>query len=216
MDLEELFAPFTLRIAAGPLSLRVLRDEDFGEYAALLRRPVFEDEGADHVFPWYAVEPEERARNAVQFQWRQRAGVSPTSWSLPLGVFADGALVGTQDIAAEDFTLRRTVTSGSWLTQAVHGRGWGRLMRQAMLVLAFDHLGALRAESEAVLGNERSLGVSRTSGYVLNGTRVLLEDERIKTLQKVLVTPETFRRPEVEVEVSGLTPALRALLGADG
>lgn len=215
MDLAELFPPFALRVEAGPLTLRVLRDEDFAEYAALLRRPIFEDEGADHVFPWYAVEPDVRVANAVQFQWRHRAAASPVSWNLPLGVFAEGELVGTQDLGAEDFALRRTVTSGSWLTRDVHGRGWGRLMRQAMLVLAFDHLGALRAESEAVLGNERSLGVSRTCGYVENGTRVALEGDAVRTLQRVLVTPHTLRRPDVDVTVTGITPALRSLLGAD-
>ena len=79
---------------------------------------------------------------------------------------------GAQDVSAERFGERRTVTSGSWLTLDAHGNGYGRLMRQAMLVLAFDHLGALRAESAAVVGNAPSYGVSRACGYIDNGTEI--------------------------------------------
>ena len=32
--------------------------------------------------------------------------------------------------------------------------------------------------------------------------------------QRFLVTPELFRRPDVPVDVEGLTPALREMLGA--
>lgn len=87
-------------------------------------------------------------------------------------------------------------------------------MRQAMLVLAFDHLGALRAESSAVLGNARSYGVSRACGYVDNGTKISTLPGSHEEEQGFLVTPERFRRPDVPVEVEGLTPALREMLGA--
>lgn len=54
-----------------------------------------------------------------------------------------------QDVSAHEFPLLRTVHSGSWLTQSVQGRGIGREMRAAILLLAFDHLGAAAALSEA-------------------------------------------------------------------
>lgn len=208
------FAPFGLQVDAGRVRMRLLRDSDFPAYAALLREPIFADENADHVFGWYRVEPEQRVTQALQFQWSLRAQVSPQSWTLPLGVFVDGRLVGCQDVAARDFARRGVVTSGSWLTLAAQGQGLGSLMRRAMLVLAFDHLGARRAESAAVLGNERSAAVSHACGYAEDGTKVAVDGDRVVTHQRYLVTPDTFRRAEVTVQVTGLDERLRTMLGA--
>ena len=213
-DLAHLHPPFGLVLRAGDLTLRVLTDADLPEYAALLRRPIFADPESPAVFWWYRAEPEVRVRNALSFQWRLRSEVSPEGWTLPLGIWAEDRLIGCQDISAVRFAERRTVTSGSWLTLDAHGRGFGTLMRQAMLVLAFDHLGALRAESSAALGNEASFGVSRACGYVDNGTQVSTLPGPTTVEQRFLATPESFRRPRVPVQVEGLTEELRALLGA--
>lgn len=212
--LVDCFEPFGLSITADDVTLRLLRDTDLPAYAALLRRPVFEDPTSDLVFPWYAVDADERVRNAVQFQWRLRAELSPEDWTLSFGVFRDGALIGMQDVAAKHFAVRRTVNTGSWLTLDEHGKGIGKLMRQAVLVVAFDHLGAERAETSAVVGNVRSYGVSRGAGYADNGLEVIEENGARKMMQRFMVTPERLRRPAVDVQVHGLTPALRARLGA--
>lgn len=213
-----LYAPFGLRITAGPLEMRVLQDAEMPDYAELLRRPIFPardiEEDADHVFPWYRPEPDERVRQALQFQWRLRAEAGPAAWNLSLGVFLEGSLRGMQDVAGVDFGRRRVVSSGSWLTLEAHGHGHGRLMRQAMLAFAFDHLGARRAESSAVLGNAPSTAVSRGCGYEPNGTRIELHGERAVPMQHFVVTPGTFVRPAVPVEVEGMTDELRGFLGA--
>jgi RimJ/RimL family protein N-acetyltransferase len=213
-ELATLHPPFGLVLRVGDLTLRPLADADLPEYAALLHRPIFEDAESPAMFWWYRAEPEERVRNALSFQWRLRSGVGPESWTLPLGIWAGGRLIGCQDLSAERFAERRTITSGSWLTLDAHGRGCGTLMRQAMLVLAFDHLGALRAESSAAIGNAASFGVSRACGYVEDGTRMSTLPGPTVLEQRFLVTPESFRRPSVPVEVEGVTPALRRLLGA--
>lgn len=213
-SLGELFPPLGLVVRAGELALRPLADQDLPEYAALIRRPIFEDPDSPQVFPWYRAEPEGRVREALRFQWRLRCGISPESWTLPFGVWAGGRLIGAQDVSAVRFAERRTVTSGSWLTLDAHGNGYGKLMRQAMLVLAFDHLGALRAESAAVIGNAPSYGVSHACGYVDNGTEISTIPGSHQEQQRFLVTPELLRRPEVPVEVEGLTPALQSMLGA--
>jgi RimJ/RimL family protein N-acetyltransferase len=211
--LDSLHPPFGLRIRTGPLTLRVLTDEDLPEYAELLRRPIFAEPDAPHVFPWYARPEEERISEALRFQWRLRSQVSPEDWSLPLGIWADGRLIGCQDLDAKQFAVRRTVTSGSWLTRDMQGHGLGGLMRRAVLALAFDHLGAVRAESAAVVGNASSYGVSRSCGYVDNGIEVIEQNGRAVEHQRFVVTPQTFRRGTESVEVEGITPALRALLG---
>lgn len=214
MDLAALHPPLGLLITAGTLEMRLLRDDDLPAYAELLRRPIFADPTADSVFPWYRREEDERVRGALGYQWAQRAAIAPESWSLPFGAFVDGELVGSQEVSATQFAQRRVVGSGSWLALEVQGRGLGRLMRQAMLVMAFDHLGAVRAESAAVLGNHASAAVSHRCGYVDDGTTISVEGDRTVTMQRFLVTPETVVRPDVSVEVTGLTDDLRAMLGA--
>ena len=215
-DLAALYPPLGLVVRAGDLTLRPLSDEDLPEYAALIRRPIFEDEDSPQVFPWYRAEPEERVHNALVFQWRLRSEIDPEGWTLTMGVWTQGRLIGCQDMSASRFAERRVVSSGSWLTLDAHGNGYGKLMRQAMLTLAFDHLGATRAESLAAVGNAQSFGVSRGCGYVDNGTKVSTLPGPPVEEQRFLVTPELFRRPDVPVEVEGLTPALRQMLGADG
>ncbi|PWH07298.1 N-acetyltransferase [Brachybacterium endophyticum] len=215
VPLEELHPPFALRVRSGALTMRMLRDEDMPEYAALLRRPVFAVPDAPHVFPWYARDEEERVREALRFQWRLRSELHPEKWTLPFGIWVDGRLVGCQDLGATAFAVRRVVTSGSWLTLDQQGRGYGSLMRRTVLALAFDHLGAVRAESAAVVGNARSYGVSHACGYEHNGTEVIEQAGRAIEHQRFVVTPATFRRGDAEVQVEGLTPALRSLLGAD-
>lgn len=212
--LETLYPPFGLVLRAGELTLRPLADADLAEYAALIRQPIFEDPQSAAVFGWYRAEPDVRLREALRFQWRLRSAIGPDEWTLPFGVWAGGRLIGCQDVVAARFAERRTVSSGSWLTLDAHGRGWGTLMRRAMLVLAFDHLGAERAESAAEIGNHASIGVSRSCGYVDNGVQMSTEPGPAVLQQRFLVTPEQFRRPAVPVEVEGLTDELRALLGA--
>lgn len=208
--------PFGLVLRAGDLTLRPLAEPDMPAYLELLREPIFAGTDADHVFPWYRKDPETRLREALHFQWHQRAAFSPEDWSLPFGVWTEGGtrLIGCQDVAAREFAVRRTVGTGSWLTLSAHGRGHGGLMRRMMLILAFDHLGAVRAETSAVLGNDASFGVSRSCGYAEEGLQITAEDGTRVVQQRFAITPDTFARRGVVLEVEGLTPELRTMLGA--
>ncbi len=214
-ELAELYAPFGLRISAGDITLRLFRDSDLPAYAELISSPLFPDETAPHVFDWWARDPVVRLREGQQWLWRARAGLEPRNWTLTMAVFDGDRLVGSQDVAARDFSTRRVVDSGSYLRLDAQGGGIGTLMRQMILVLAFDHLGALRAESGAIVGNERSLAVSRRCGYQLNGTKITMNGDRRVEMQRTVVTPTTFIRPEIDVSVRGLTAELREQLGVD-
>lgn len=213
-ELAHLYAPFGVRISAGDITLRLFRDADLPAYADLISAPLFADEKADHVFDWWTKDPALRLRNSQQFLWTARAGIAPDSWTLTMGVFDGTRLIGSQDVSARDFAKLHVVRSGSYLRLDAQGRGIGTLMRQMMLIFAFDHLGAVRAESGAIVGNHRSLAVSRHCGYHLDGTEVMTNGEARVELQRVAVTPETFIRPDVNVQVDGLTPALGEQLGA--
>lgn len=213
-QLAALYAPFGLLVTAGDIALRLIRDSDLPAYAELVSSPLFADESADFVFDWWLQEPEARLRRGLQWLWKSRAGISPEDWKFSMGVFHAGRLVGFQDMSAQNFATLRVVTSGSYLRLEYQGRGVGTLMRQMALVLAFDRLGATRAQSIAACDNERSLFVSRRCGYALDGTAVGMNGKKRLAMQRVVVTPKTFIRPDVEVKVSGLTSALREQLGA--
>lgn len=213
-DLALLYPPFGLVVTAGDITLRLFRDSDLPAYADLITSPVFEDPNANYVFNWLSADPAVQIRQSQQFLWSSRAGIGAQDWKLTMGVFESGRLIGAQDLSAKNFNKLRVVGSGSYLRLQDQGRGIGTLMRRMALVLAFDHLKALRAESYAIVENERSLAVSRHCGYELDGTGVTNNGELRVELQRVVVTPETFIRPAVDVHVEGLTPALMEQLGA--
>jgi RimJ/RimL family protein N-acetyltransferase len=120
-----------------------------------------------------------------------------------LGIWHNSEIIGCQDIEARDFATLRTVTTGSWLKRSVHGRGFGKEMRAAVISYAFDHLEAEVAESEAAAWNEKSLGVSRALGYELNGVTRSAWGGIRQDVQKVRVTPEQFKRPDWALKVEG-------------
>lgn len=211
--MARLYPPFGLLVTAGDVTLRLFRDSDLPAYADLITSPLFADENANFVFNWLSTDPAVQLRDSQQFLWSSRAGIGPQEWKLTLGVFESGCLIGSQDLSAKNFNKLRVVRSGSYLRLAAQGRGVGTLMRRMALTLAFDHLGAVRAESAAIVGNDRSFAVSRHCGYGLDGTMVMTNGEERVELQRFVVTPETFIRPEVDVRVEGLTPALLGQLG---
>jgi hypothetical protein len=68
---------------------------------------------------------------------------------------------------AQDFSLLRSVGTGSWLGTEYQGQGIGKEMRSAVLHLAFAGLGAQIARSGAYFDNEASLRVSRCSATLI-------------------------------------------------
>ena len=87
-------------------------------------------------------------------------------------------------------------------------------MRQAVLALAFDHLGAEVAETEAFLDNPASNRVSLAVGYEPNGFGRLAPRGVARETQRFRLTLEGWRarpRPPVTVEgVEGVSRAVRA------
>ena len=224
LTLEEIFPPFALRIACGPVELRVLRDDDLPELVELVRRGI-QAPGtpmpfltAWHGEPFAPGAPEGSPTSSLAFWWAQRARFAPDDWRLALTVRRDGELVGMQSLDARDFALTREATTGSWLGRAHQGRGTGTLVRRLVVGLAFDELGAEWCGSGYLAGNHASAAVSRKVGYVENGRRRIVQATRHGEVgvdeQRVVVTPATFVRPAEEVSVVG-AGAPRAFLGID-
>ncbi len=113
-----------LRIVGQDITLRPLTEADLA--------PLAERLPADVEF-----DPALPAYDGVDARW-------------PFAVLTDDEVVGVQSLEGKDFARRRTVETWSFLLPAARGRGFGKSMRRAVLALAFDHLGALAAETEAL------------------------------------------------------------------
>lgn len=101
-----------------------------------------------------------------------------------------------------NFASLRSVETASWLGRAFQGQGLGKEMRQAILHLAFEGLGAEEAHSGAFHDNIPSLATSRSVGYTENGeTRALRRGvpDRIKRVRMDRATSMARRRDDIEI-----------------
>ncbi|MCW3764960.1 GNAT family N-acetyltransferase [Paenarthrobacter ureafaciens] len=202
-SLADIWPPFALTLATPRLSLRPIFDADIPAAVAAARSGVHQPGKSPFSTPWAELPEDELAPNMAQWYWRCRAGFTRESWTLLLGVWQDGELLGVQDLGARNFAVLKTVSTGSWLKQTAQGRGIGKEMRAAVVSFAFDYLGADVAESEAAAWNKQSLGVSTSLGYEPNG---LFRDSwgtKVEEVQRVRLTPPTFKRPDWPLKVQG-------------
>jgi RimJ/RimL family protein N-acetyltransferase len=199
MDLESAWPPARLRLRHRDLELRPATDDDALLIASWIPTllPAEQHHFMPHLFAALKADtPEEMARLELQWIWRQRAAMTPDDWGLPLTVVVDGEPVGIQGVQATGFRVRRTIGSGSFLVPERRRAGIGTRARAIMLSLAFDHLGALAAESGYMDGNDASRTVSERLGYHPNGVafhefegvrhrenRVLLEADRWRSVR---------------------------------
>ncbi len=161
----------------GAVELRPMTEADLPELVERLP----DDVEMDPSLPTYAALDAAAAR-AVAFAqgyWRSMGAWSPADWALPFVVRVDGEAVGAQVLEGpSDYVAERVVDSSSWLVPERRGLGLGRLMRSAVLELAFGHLGAGAAVTSAYVENAASLGVSRSMGYRETHTSVLEHNGR--------------------------------------
>jgi len=214
-SLRDLWPLYDLRIRTGDLELRYPTEAELPAFADII-------EGGLHPigempFGLAFTDGPAMKRNVESYQWwmGSRGQWSVERWSLTMAVYELGQPVGFQDLRADQFLTLRTVHTGSWLGLPFQGRGIGKLMRQAVLALAFDHLGAQVAETEAFLDNFASNRVSLGVGYETNGFGALAPRGLPRPTQKFRMTLEGWRareRPKVTVE--GLESSL-GLFGLD-
>jgi RimJ/RimL family protein N-acetyltransferase len=173
------------------LTLRPDDDEGLYELAALAVRGIHPPEQMPFGQPWTDQAPADMMRGTVQYYWARRSQLSASEWSVSFLVRHDGAVIGTQRLSAHDFAITREVSTGSWLGIWHQRRGFGTEMRAAVLLLAFDHLGATAARSGAYSDNPASLRLSEKLGYRANGTRTFARRGVSATEIQLLLEPHT-------------------------
>lgn len=201
----DLLPALGLRITAGPLELRGLTDTDLPALARLAEEGIHAEGQMPFYVPWTEAPRGELARNLAQYHWRARATFSPQVWSLHLGVWHEGELVGCQGFDTKDYLVTRTGETGSWLGQRFHGQGLGTAMRQVICAFVFDHLDGVEVTSAAFVDNPASLAVSRKVGYRENGmTRMKRREGELALLQGLVLRPDDLVRGEHRLQVEGL------------
>jgi RimJ/RimL family protein N-acetyltransferase len=152
--------------------------------------------------------------------WAGRAKVSDSFWRLYFVVVVDGEPVGMQDLWGTDFATFGAIETFSWLSPEARGRGLGKEMRQAVLHLAFEGLGARRADSAGFIDNHASNGVSQALGYAPNGTDWATRRGDAAELSLWRLTRELWserRRDDIElVGVAECLPVLGIVIADPG
>jgi RimJ/RimL family protein N-acetyltransferase len=213
--LRDLWPLYDLRVRTGELELRYPTEAELPVFADIIEAGLHPQGEMPFGLAW--TDAATTDRNLASYQWwvGSRARWSVESWVLTLGVWERGRPVGFQDVRADQFPVFRAVHTGSWLGMPFQGRGIGKLMRQAVLGLAFDHLAARVAETSAFLDNHASNHVSLGVGYERNGLGELAPHGVPRPTQNFRMTLEAWRsRPRPEITVDGLAGCLH-LFGID-
>jgi RimJ/RimL family protein N-acetyltransferase len=205
-----------LQVTTADLELRLRGGEELSDLADLAAEGMHDPGSRPFLVSWPGLPPEERARALVQRHWRHRGDWSADDWSLDLAVFADGRVVGQQDIRARDYRVLREVSTFSWLGVRHHGRGLGTRMRVAALHLAFAGLGATDAVSGAFDDNTASLRVSGKLGFQPDGIERHAARGQVTTTRRLRLTRDRWQATErAPVTITGLTQCL-PLFGLPG
>jgi RimJ/RimL family protein N-acetyltransferase len=195
------------------LELRPDDDPGLFELVEVAYRGVHPPEEMPFATPWTDADPAYLGRGALQYFWSQRAELAPDRWSVHFLVRVDGAVVGVQTLTGIEFGITREVRTGSWLGMAHQGRGIGTEMRAAVLLFAFDQLGALRARTKAFVDNAASNRVSARLGYRPDGSATVARRGASADLVRLTLDRAQFVRPDWTLTATGVSACL-GLLGA--
>ena len=209
---NEYWPLFDLRITTPRLELRYPDDELVSRLAVLAAEGIHPPDTMPFRVPWTRQPVGVLQLEAMKHFWRQRSALSPVDWHVPFAALSDGELVGVQECFAVKFPTIRTVQTGSWIGLAHQGRGIGKEMRAAVLHLAFDGLGAIRAETGAWEDNTASIAVTRSQGYVENGDEHLDREGHPTRMIRFRLTREDWtRHRRSNIVVHNLDPCLELL-----
>jgi len=194
-----------LRLETPRLTLRLPSEGELDDLAQASFGRVLSEDEQDFMGPWTQLPDGQFQRSFYQYHMSLRGSWSAQKWDLQFFIFdkESNEAIGCMGLSAEEFSLSRSVNTGSWILPEYRGRGLGKEARSAVLHLAFNELGAIEARSGASPSNHSSLGVSHSLGYHDDGEGYhLLHGRRDETI-RLLCKKENFQ-PSCKVEVFGL------------
>ena len=204
---------FGLQVRTPRLVLRYPDDADLASLAEVAARGVHDPATMPFAIPWTDVPSPLQQRKLLQYHWSLRSAWSEDCWELALVCVVDDEVVGVQGMIGKDFRALRQVETGSWIGVGHQGQGHGKEMRAAVLHLAFAGLGAELALSGAWHDNARSLSVSRSLGYEVQGTRRMLRRDEADLMVGLKLSRERWEeRRRDDISIVGLDSCL-ALFG---
>lgn len=210
--------PFdALNIRYEDFELRLPSHEELEGLAALASRGVHDPEFMPFTYPWTDQEPAAVARSVMQYFWATQGAITPEAWALSLTFFKSGEVIGTGELNAKDFTILRTIETGSWIGREFQGKGFGTVMRGMLVAFGFKYLNAAQLTSAAIEQNAPSNAISAKMGYRENGYELVTSRGKADRLIRYVLTRETWDsleprlRPEIVVSgVEGCLPLLGA------
>jgi RimJ/RimL family protein N-acetyltransferase len=193
-----------VRVTTPALELRGATDELLDQLADEVRAGKTHADPAPYDDPmsFYETDPDLRVAKWLRAIWRRRGSVEPDLWRLYFVVMVDGRPVGEQTLTGVHFASLGTVTTFSWLSTDLRARGLGREMREAILHLAFDGLGAKEASSDAFVDNQGSNAISSRLGYQPNGVDWATRRGEPALLNRWRLTRDTWeprRRDDIQL-----------------
>ena len=223
-SLADAWPPARIRVTTPRLELRLPTEDELLALADVATERVHDPATMPFAMPWSDEAPEVIRARLLQWHWSARADWAPDRWNLLLVAFVDGAPVGAQDIAATDFAGSRSIGSGSWLRGSLQGQGLGTEMRQALLHLAFEGIGAASATSGAYVDNPASIRVSAKCGYATVGERDVIRrrgerapggvsSETVSELRFRIERAAWLERRRDDIEIAGIDADVRRMLG---
>ena len=216
MGLVDHWPLFGLRVRTPRLEVRCPDDDLAWRLGELAAAGIHDPSTMPFGFPWTDAPVAEIPRNTIVYYWRTRAAIEPSAWHLALAILVDGEPVGAGGLIADDFAVRRTFETGSWLGRAFQRRGLGLEFRHACLHLGFAGLGAAYATTGAFHDNAASLGVTAKLPYEPNGEDIHTRrgvPDRMLRFRMSRSQWETVRRDDIEI--AGLEPCLPLLVATD-
>jgi RimJ/RimL family protein N-acetyltransferase len=199
---------YRLRLVTPRLELRLGSHQELLALAQLAKEGVHPPAEMPFAVAWTdRIGEEDFVQSVVEYHDATLRDWKPEDWRLNLLVFTSGELAGSQSISAEHLATQREVSTGSWLGKRFQRQGLGTEMRAAVLELAFRELGAAKATSGAIVGNEASKRVSEKLGYSITGTSTVSPRGEPLMHYDLLINKDAWLAP-VPVEILGLGACL--------
>lgn len=191
-----------IRLHIGDVSLRTVDRLVIDQIADLACAGIHPASYMPFSTPWSQGSSQSVQRNIRHWMTASIEKSNIAKWNLIFGVWRNGVLVGSTNLSGSNYSDDKTVTTGSWLGQDFQGVGTGKLMRAALLQLAFGELGARFATSEVFADNFSSRAVNEQLGYEADGERTVIRKGRPANLKSYRLSHREWLHM-ANVDISG-------------